>query len=51
MYWIQFKDLPEQIGELKNQIQGSIINPAFASYTAPLQKLYRALTEIDQKTH
>jgi hypothetical protein len=42
--------LPEQIGELKNQIQGSIINPAFASYTAPLQKLYRSLTDIDKKT-
>ena len=44
------QDLPDQIGELKNQIQGSILNPAFASYTAPLQKLYRALTEIDKKT-
>jgi hypothetical protein len=42
--------LPEQIGELKNQIQGSIINPAFTSYTAPLQKLYRSLTDIDKKT-
>lgn len=44
------RELPEQIGELKKIIQATIINPVFASQTAPLQKLYRALTEIDKKT-
>lgn len=44
------RELPIQIGELKNQIQATIINPTFASYTAPMQKLYKSLTEIDEKT-
>jgi hypothetical protein len=44
------REMPEQIGELKNLIQATIVDPMFASQTAPLQKLYRALTEIDKKT-
>ena len=44
------RELPQQLGELKQQIQESIVTPAFASYTAPLQKLYKSLTEIDKTT-
>ena len=45
------RELPQQIGELKEQIQSSIVNPVFSSYTAPLQKLYKSLMEIDKSTH
>ena len=41
-------DLPLRLGELKQQIQSSIVNPALSSYTAPLQKLYKSLIAIDK---
>lgn len=45
------RDLPQQLGELKEQIQSSIVNPVFSSYTAPLQKLYKSLMEIDKPSY
>lgn len=44
------KGLPEQLGLLRIQIQDTLVNPLFKQYTAPLQKLYRSLTELDKKT-
>lgn len=44
------KGLPEHLAQLRIQIQDSIVNPVFKPYTAPLQKLYRSLTELDKKT-
>ncbi len=41
-------DLPQRLGELKQQIQSSIVNPVLSSYTAPLQKLYKSLMVIDK---
>ena len=44
------KGLPEQLAQLRIQIQDTLVNPAFKQYTSPLQKLYRSLTELDKKT-
>tara|TARA_B100001175_G_C19467724_1_gene620050 strand:- start:364 stop:1035 length:672 start_codon:yes stop_codon:yes gene_type:complete len=44
------KGLPEHLAQLRIQIQDSIVNPLFKQYTAPLQKLYRSLTDLDKKT-
>jgi len=44
------KGLPEQLAQLRIQIQDSIVNPLLKPYTAPLQKLYKSLTELDKKT-
>ena len=44
------RGLPEHLAILQTEIQKTTINPLFAPYTAPLQKLYRSLTEIDKKT-
>jgi hypothetical protein len=39
------KQIPEFLGDLKNKIHDSIINPAFAIYTDPLIKLYKSLQD------
>ncbi len=44
------KGFPEQLGQLRIQIQETLVNPVFKQYTSPLQKLYRSLTELDKKT-
>jgi len=44
------KGLPEHLAQLRVQIQNSIVDPLFKPYTAPLQKLYKSLTELDKKT-
>lgn len=44
------KGLPEQLAQLRIQIQDTLVNPVFKQYTSPLQKLYRSLTELDKKT-
>jgi hypothetical protein len=44
------KQLSVDLGQLKGHVQKSIVDPAFAKYTAPLQKLYKYLTEIDKTT-
>ena len=45
------KGLPQQLVELNDQIKSSILNPAFASYTAPMQKLYKSLTKIGENAN
>lgn len=44
------RGLPEHLAILQTEIQRTTVNPLFAPYTAPLEKLYRSLTEIDKKT-
>ena len=44
------KQLSIDLGQLKSHVQETIVDPAFAKYTSPLQKLYKYLTEIDQTT-
>ena len=44
------KGLPEHLAQLRIQIQDTIVNPLLKPYTAPLQKLYKSLTELDKKT-
>ena len=44
------KGLPEHLAQLRIQIQDTLVNPLFKQYTAPLQKLYRSLTELDKKS-
>ena len=44
------RGLPEHLAILQTEIQRTAVNPLFAPYTAPLEKLYRSLTEIDKKT-
>jgi hypothetical protein len=44
------KSLSLELGKLKNDIQKTIITPSFKKYTAPLEKLYRSLTIIDETT-
>ena len=39
-----------EMGELKNAIQQTVVTPAFKKYTAPLEKLYRSLTILDETT-
>lgn len=39
-----------ELGKLKNDIKKTIVTPAFKKYTAPLEKLYRSLTIIDETT-
>lgn len=39
-----------ELGNLKNDIQKTIVNPTFKKYTAPLEKLYKSLTIIDETT-
>ena len=39
-----------ELGKLKNDIKKTIVNPTFKKYTAPLEKLYRSLTVIDETT-
>ena len=39
-----------EMAELKNAIQQTIVTPAFKKYTAPLEKLYRSLTILDETT-
>lgn len=43
-------ELPEHLETLKNQIRDTIVNPLFAEYTTPLEKLYKSVNEIDKKT-
>jgi hypothetical protein len=43
-------DLPNHLEELKGQINSTISNPTLSHYTAPLKKLYRSLTEVNDKT-
>jgi len=38
-----FSQISSYLDDLKNQINESIINPAFAKYTDPLKKLYKSL--------
>lgn len=44
------RGLPEHLAILQTEIKKTTVNPLFAPYTAPLEKLYRSLTEIDKKT-
>ena len=44
------QQLSIDLGQLKNYVQQSIVDPHFAKYTAPLQKLYKYLTQIDETT-
>jgi len=44
------QQLSIDLGQLKNHVRNSIVDPAFAKYTAPLNKLYKYLTHIDQTT-
>ena len=43
-------DLPNHLEELKGQINNTISNPILSHYTTPLKKLYRSLTEVNNKT-
>lgn len=42
--------LPEHLVELKNQIQETLVNPLLSQYTGPLKKLYKSLTQIQNRT-
>ena len=44
------QQLSIDLGQLKIHVQESIVDPAFAKYTAPLQKLYKYLTHINETT-
>jgi|MDTB01.3.fsa_nt_gb hypothetical protein len=44
------QQLSIDLGQLKSHVQETIVDPVFAKYTAPLQKLYKYLTQIDQTT-
>jgi len=44
------KGLPEHLAQLRIQIQDTVVDPLFKQYTAPLQKLYRSINELDKKT-
>lgn len=44
------KILSNELGHLQNDIQKTIVTPAFKKYTAPLEKLYRSLSILDQAT-
>ena len=43
--------MPQHLAQLKDQIQETIVDPLFSQYTGPLKKLYRSLTEINDKTN
>ena len=42
--------LPEHLVELKNQIQETLVDPLLSQYTGPLKKLYKSLTQIQNRT-
>lgn len=44
------QSLSTELGKLRNDIQKTVVNPAFKKYTAPLEKLYRSLTILDETT-
>ena len=44
------QQLSIDLGQLQIHVQESIVDPAFAKYTAPLQKLYKYLTHINETT-
>lgn len=44
------QQLSIDLGQLKIHVQESIVDTAFAKYTAPLQKLYKYLTHINETT-
>jgi hypothetical protein len=44
------QSLSLELGNLKNAIQQTMVTPAFKKYTAPLEKLYRSLTILDETT-
>ena len=50
-YLIQnLQQLSIDLGQLKNYVQQTIVDPQFAKHSAPLQKLYKYLTHIDETT-
>ena len=49
-YLGNLQQLSIDLGQLKSHVQETIVDPVFAKYTAPLQKLYKYLTQIDQTT-
>ena len=44
------QQLSIDLGQLQIHVQESIVDPAFAKYTAPLQNLYKYLTHINETT-
>ena len=44
--WTQLQSIPPLLKDLQSQIQQSIVTPALAPYTGPLQKLYQSLSQL-----
>lgn len=42
----QLQSIPTELENLKNLVKTSLIDPTYAKYSAPLQKLYKSLTDI-----
>ena len=42
----QLQNIPTEIENLKKMVKKSLIDPAYAKYSAPLNKLYQSLTDV-----
>ena len=46
----QLETIPQELDNLKILVKATLIDPTYAKYSAPLQKLYQSLREIPDKT-